>query len=262
MYLSNNAHIAANAVAAGLIYLSNNAAITGTKTPNSTQVTDPYAALTISTPGSTASPTIAGGDGTTLAKAIDISIADGKCSAAALTYANNLYIKIHPGCYNGWDFQNNVNITLDAGTYYIKTKFTLMNNAIITATNGTTMIFAGTGANSYAINVGNNSTLSITAPSSGTYKGIALMGDPAGKETIVQTFSNNAILSIKGAVYFRKQILNLENNAMSSADGCLQLIARRVLFSNNATIGTNCGGVGTTNVTIGQQVQKIVDIVE
>jgi Flp pilus assembly protein TadG len=262
LYLSNNAQINTSAAAGGLIYLSNNAKITGTKTSNSTQVTDPYAALTISAPTTSASPTIGGGSGSSSAQAIDISIGSSTCSSGALTYANNKYINIHPGCYNGWDFKNNVYLTLYAGTYYIKTKFSIQNNAVITATNGTTIVFVGSGASSYAIDISNNAQLNITAPTSGTYSGIALMGDPDGKETIVQTFSNNAILNIKGAIYFRKQILNLENNAMSSSTGCLQLIARRVLFSNNATIGTNCSGVGTTDVTIGQQVQKIVDIVE
>jgi Flp pilus assembly protein TadG len=260
--LSENASVNANGVSAGLIYLDNNAKVSGTKTPDSIPVTDPYAALTVSVPAGTAGATAGGGSGSSADQAIDISVASGRCSTGAVTYTNNEYINIHPGCYNGWDFQNNVSLTLDAGTYYIKSKFVLQNNARIQATAGTTLIFVGSGADSYALSIGNNARLEVTAPTSGSYKGIALLGDPNGKETVTQTFSNNAVLKIKGAIYFRKQILNLENNAVSDANGCLQLIARRVLFSNNATIGMNCSGSGTSDIAIGQQVQKVVDIVE
>lgn len=267
LYLWNNAKINSDAAAAGAITLANNAAITGLKLPNANQVTDPYGAVSISVPTATAAHTVAGGVGNSGTTAIDISVPAGKCSTGALTYANKKYLKIHPGCYNGWDFQNKAYIVLDAGTYYIKTKFVLGNTAYITApavfngnnaeqlaSGGTTLVFVGTGNSSYAINVGNNAYITLRAPNTGTLKGIALMGDPAGKATVVQTFSNNAILNIKGAIYFRTQIINMENNAISDSDGCLQLIGRRVLFSNNAVIGDKCGDIGTAPLSIGNTV--------
>lgn len=260
LYLSNNARITATATAAGSIYLNNNAQVTK-KVPNSTQAADPYANVTLTVPTSTAAA-VATGAGTS-GNPYDVSVAANTCSTGAITYANNVYVKIHPGCYNGWNIQNNAIVTLDPGTYIIKSQFVFQNNAQITGNAGTTLIFAGTGAASYAFNIGNNANLSIVAPSSGAYAGIALMGDPAGKETIVQTFSNNAVLNIKGAIYFRKQIIDLENNASAGgSNGCLQIIGRRVLLSNNANIGLNCAGVGTSDISIGQQVTKIVDIVQ
>ena len=263
LFLSNNASIGANATAAGVIYLNNNASITGTKLANSTQVADPYRSLSLSVPTATGSPVIAGGNGSTSATAIDISIAANTCSTAALTYANNLYLHIHPGCYNGWNLQNNVTVTLYPGTYYIKSQFTVGNNAVVTGTGGTALIFAGSGSSSYAINITNNASLTLVAPSTGSFAGIALMGDPAGTATLVQSFSNNASLNIKGAIYFRNQIIDFENNAASGGScGCTQVIGRRVLLSNNATLGLNCTGVGVTPIEIGQQVTTIVDLVQ
>ncbi len=261
LYLANNARINSSGAAAGLIKLDNNAKIT-TKITNATLATDPYAAITVTAPTATAAPTIAGGNGSSSAKAIDISIAANTCSTAALTYSNNLYLQIHPGCYNGLNVANNIWITLYPGTYYFKTQFSVGNNASVIGTSGTTLVFVGSGAASYAITISNNATLSITAPTTGPYAGLALLGDPNGLATKVQSFSNNATLSIIGAIYFRTQILDMENNAISGANSCLQLIARRVLLSNNATLGTNCTGIGTTPFMVGQHVTPIIELVE
>lgn len=252
MLLENNAIMNSDASAAGLIYLSNNAKIKGTKLNNGMQSTDPYASVSLSTPTTTAAHTTTGSG--TSGSPYSVSVAAGKCSTGAITYSNNVYINIAPGCYNGWDFKNNAKITLSAGTYYVKSKLDIQNNASITATSGTTIVIVG----DYAMGINNNAILTITAPTSGTFQGIAFMGDPAGKATVVQTFSNNATLNIKGAVYFRNQILNLENNAVSGSGGCLQLIARRVLFSNNATIGTSCASIGTKDLTLNQSVTTTV----
>jgi len=258
LYLSNNATITGTGTAAGKIYLANNASIT-TKVPNATRVDDPYAGVSLSVPSSTSNAIVAGGNGSSSGQAIDISIGSGSCSTNPIVYSNNIYVNIHPGCYNGWNLKNNVVVTLYPGTYIIKSQFSVSNNARVTGTSGTTLVFSG----DYAIDIGNNAILSMVAPTTGTYAGIALMGDPNGVATVVQTFSNNATLNIKGAIYFRRQILNLENNAVGGgSNGCTQLIARRVLLSNNAGIGLNCAGVGTSDISIGQAVTKIVDIVE
>lgn len=274
MYLNNNAAINSVAASAGNIYLGQNATVT-TKVPNSTQVTDPYAGASYTVPTTTNSLVIKGGNGSTdvtdvsatpaATSAIDISVADGACSTTAVTYTNNKYVHIHPGCYNGWEFQNNATITLYDGYYKIKSKFILQNNAIIKGGSvGTALIFVGSGSSSYAISIGNNAQLKLTAPNWGTMKGIALMSDRSATATIVQEFSNNAVLDIKGAIYFPNQIVLMENNAGNGALTCLQIIGRRVLLSNNATfnLGTNCSSVGGTDITIGQKVSKIIDIVQ
>ncbi|CAK0766652.1 hypothetical protein CCP2SC5_30057 [Azospirillaceae bacterium] len=260
--LLNNARINATGSAAGTIYLANNAIISGTKIPNSTQVPDPYSTLTVSTPTATAALITGGGNGGSVAQAIDISVPDNTCSITTVTYDNNQYLHIRPGCYNGWSMMNNVHITLDSGTYRIKSKFIISNNAFIDGTMGTTLVFVGSGNNSYAIDINNNAFIKITAPNSGPYQGVAIMGDPNGKPTIVQTFNNNTIFNVKGAIYFRSQIINMENNAISDLNGCLQVIGRRVLLSNNATFGNNCLAIGTKDIMIGQHITEIIDLVE
>ncbi|CAK0773047.1 hypothetical protein WCLP8_4940025 [uncultured Gammaproteobacteria bacterium] len=262
--MENNAYVGASSKpagvqAAGKIYLANNAKIWGTQAANSTQVTDPYAALTVTgVPTTTVAATITGSGSS--GSPYLVSIPAGKCSSDIITATNNKYMTISPGCYGGWDFGNNAVVKLSAGTYYVTTKLLTGNNAVINATGGTTIVIAGTGSNSYALSVGNNATWNVTAPatlSTATpYPGIAIMSDPAAATNITHKFTNNATLNVKGAVYFRKQVMYFENNAGNNPNGCLQLIARRVLFDNNANvvIGHTCTGIGITDFTYGQTV--------
>lgn len=249
LYLSENSSILSNVASSGKIYQSNNSKITGAFSANSFPSINPYENKEITSPTSI-SPMIITGNGT---KNNPYVISVTGCSSSEIKYHNNVYVNIKPGCYKGIDISNNANITLSPGTYYIRSHFIVGNNAVINALEGSSILFVG----DYAIDIQNNATLNIVAPNFGYYSGIALMGDPNGKETIVQTFSNNAIINVKGAIYFKNQIINMENNTISSNDGCLQIIARRVLFSNNAVIGSKCFGVGISPISYGQIIVEV-----
>lgn len=259
--MQNNAYVGsssnlAGVQSAGKIYLANNAKVWGTTYANASQVADPYASLSVSVPTASVAHTVTGSG--TSGSPYAVSVASGSCSTASITYKNNKYVHIAPGCYNGWDFSNNVVVTLDAGTYYVKSALTMGNNATLNATGGTTIVVSG-----LTLDVGNNATWNITAPGTYSdatpYQGIAIMSDPADDTNITHKFDNNAVLNVKGAIYFRNQIMYFENNAGSDSDGCLQLIGRRVLFDNNANvvIGHNCTGIGITDFTYGQTVTTI-----
>ena len=151
-------------------------------------------------------------------------------------------LQLQPGHFcSGFNFTNNYSVNLAPGVYYIDSQLTIGNNAVITGTGGVTLVING----NYAISIGNNATISLTAPTSGPTQGIAVFGGRTATSSVIQDFSNNTILNITGAIYFPNQILNFDNNGSTAGNnGCTQIIARQVQLQNNVDLGVNCNGTG------------------
>ena len=211
--LGNNATVTGSVTVAGDVSMSNGASITKTVTNHTTATVDPYSAISLpARPGS------------------------------ELTASGS---NLSPGYYpNGFQYGNNANITLQPGVYWVGTRLTLGNTASITGT-GVTIILDG----SYAISLGNNNTLNLTAPTSGATAGIALYSSPLNA-SLTQTFPINSTLNVTGAVYFPSQTIAFDNGAATGASACTQLVAKVLTFGNNSTygFGASCGGVGTTQI--------------
>lgn len=126
--------------------------------------------------------------------------------------------------------------TLLPGTYWIESKFAMGNGAVLNGTGGVTLIMNG----AFAINLANNYTLNITAPTSGTYKAIAMMSSNTTWQD--QQFDNGGKLSITGAIYFPYQKLHFFNNLDTTGTTCIQLIALQLQFENNVGFNYNCTG--------------------
>jgi len=164
------------------------------------------------------------------------------CTSQSGTAGNNATVSLNPGHFcSGWSFSNNVTLNLSPGTYYIDQQLTFGNNTTMNGTGGVTLVING----NYAISIGNNAEISLTAPTSGPYAGLAFFGLPTASPTVTQTFSNNTELNIKGAVYFPNQIIQFDNNGTTAPSGCTQVIARIVRFSNNVQLDNSCNGTGT-----------------
>ncbi len=216
--LSNNASISGPVATNGGYTLSNNASIKGTISTG-VVTADPYAGVTAPTPAACTSQTASG--------------------------SNNVTVNLTPGTFcNGLNFQNNGTVNMAPGTYIVESQFVMQNNAVLNATGGVTIVVAG----NYALNIGNNAELNITAPTSGPYSGMAIMGDRNGSSAVTQVFSNNTVLNINGAIYFPNQTVQMDNNTNSSANGCSQLIALKLSFQNNADLPSNCTNSGITPI--------------
>jgi hypothetical protein len=144
----------------------------------------------------------------------------------------------------GLDFSNNFQATFAPGIYYVDSQLVFGNNAIIRGTNVTFVVNGN-----YAISLGNNANIDITAPIEGPTSGILFFGSRTGTPTVQQTFANNTVLNLTGAVYFPNQIVNFNNNGTTApTGGCTQVIGRMVRLANNVNIRANCNGTGTTAV--------------
>lgn len=227
-----NCGVAVNSASATALKLDNNAGIYGairvhggTTLANGAYVnsktlqtyaavtSDPYAARTIQTPPA--------------------------CTSQSGTVGNSATKNYTPGHFcNGWSFGNSAIINLAAGAYYIDTKLQLGNNNVITGTGGVTLIING----NYGINISNGAHLTLTAPASGPYSGIAVMGGRTATRTVSQVFSNNASINVFGAIYFPNQIIDFQNNGATGVGRCTEVIGRIVYISNNVALDNQCSG--------------------
>lgn len=192
-------------------------------------------------------------------------------SSASLpcTYTSTVTIKsnqvINPGVYCGGINVNANNVlTLNPGTYYIKKFFNMGGNSVLQATDGVTLVLLddaclGDGTCKKEKGLGNNITVNLTAPTSGTYAGIAIYAQ--GIKDTYQEFNNNAALNIQGAIYAPGDSLNFHNNALFNSNMCAQIVAGRVYFENNATMGTDCANTGV-NTIVGKGNGKKTKLVE
>lgn len=157
-------------------------------------------------------------------------------------------VNLNPGHFcSGWNFSNGVTLNLAPGAYYIDQQLSIMNGSVINGGGGVTLILNG----NYAMSIGNNANVSIVAPSSGPYAGLAVLGSRAGQASTKQTFSNNTTLNITGAIYFPNQTIEFDNNStLGSGNGCTQVIGRIVNIQNNVWLDNHCAGTGVKPIGV------------
>ena len=224
LYMRNNAAIDGPVTTRGGWDLANNAALNGSPlVQHGPFIGDPYANVQLQAPPPC--PDKPGGSG-----------------------SNNFIGPLPPGRYcNGWDFKNNVELTLEPGTYYIDSKLSMKNNVTVNVKEpgGVTLVING----NYAIDIGNNVTLNIDAPTSGDYAGLAFFGPRDGTPSVLQKFSNNTVMNIQGAVYFPSQTLEFDNNGATTAQGCTHVIGRMVRMMNNVELKNDCEATGVRPIS-------------
>lgn len=243
----NNCNIASNTFTVGNYYKASGSAnkMTGTNLTAQAAVVDPLAALT--------TPTAA-----TMGSCTSSSVI-GSTTSASRT--------INPGRYcGGINFTGaGKTLIMNAGTYYVESIFNVGTGATLnaTATGGVTIVIVG----SYCLGdtnntcehpdegIGNIANINITAPTTGTYKGVAMY---FSNSTYRQhQFANNSSLSIQGALYAPNQKLSFNNNSTIDNTKCMKIISRRVTINNNGAMSNDCAGTGvptigdTTTVTAG-----------
>lgn len=224
LILDNNAAIYGPVSVVGNYSIANNAHIWYQTPPfpktGAAALADPYAGVTLSATGATS-----------------------RTQPTGCTTCNLL-----PGRYAaGLNYSNSVTLNLAAGVYYISTRLSLSNGVTLNATGGVTLVVNG----NYAISIGNNVTLNLTAPTTGATAGIAFASIRTASSSVTQRFSNNMVLTLTGAIYFPNQTVQFDNNSTINTPVCGQVIARIVSLQNNANLKNACDGTGVTPIATG-----------
>lgn len=156
-----------------------------------------------------------------------------------------------------WQLAPNVTYVLNGGDLTMNSSSSKLSctNCTIAMTD-----FASNGANTGSIKL-TGGDLSLTAPTSGTYKGIALYQDRRATDDGSKSqnqINGNSNGSITGVVYIPNQSV-LYNGGGGLTAACLQLIGKRVEFGGSSMIkvASKCPGTGMTPIGGGTRVRLV-----
>ena len=110
---------------------------------------------------------------------------------------------------------------------------TISSGSILNTTGGATIIFSGTGGN-----IGSGVNFNIAGPTTGTWKGFALVDSP----TTGFTYSGNSpTWNLSGIAYFPNGDLNFSGvpNKAGSGYNCFVMVTHSVLFNGTAQLYAN-----------------------
>lgn len=166
--------------------------------------------------------------------------------AASNPCQNDNKSTLKPGTYcSGMSLSGNV--ALDPGVYVVQGNLKINANANISGS-GVTIFMSG----SSTVSINGNATVTLSAPTSGTYSGVLFYGDRTG--TAAQsTFNGTASSLFTGAIYFPRQQVNYLGN-FSGKNGCTQVVADTIQWSGNSTINQDCSSLGMKDIPAAQSV--------
>jgi Flp pilus assembly protein TadG len=160
---------------------------------------------------------------------------------------------VQPGCYNSFN-PGNGTTNLAPGTYYLNNTGLDINGNTNIVGAGVTIIFTGTTPGSLSMN--GNSTLNLSAPTSGDYEKMLFIQSSAAAAANANLINGNNGSSLDGALYFPKGQLNFTGNA-SAATKCAMIVGLRVDFGGNTAIQNDTTGCTAPDKVKGKMIRLI-----
>jgi len=134
-------------------------------------------------------------------------------------------------CYTSLTLGVNADtVTVNPGIYVITGALTFASGATLGGT-GVTFYLVGSGS----VNIGNNASLTFTAPTTGTYDGILFFQDRA--DTNAASIQGGASSSLTGILYFPAAALSIGNGSSSTITS--PLIASTITLVGGSTLQDN-----------------------
>jgi Flp pilus assembly protein TadG len=134
-------------------------------------------------------------------------------------------------------------VTLNAGTYILKNGgFSTGNSAIIDANGPVTIFMTAPGGTNAAVVISGASRVTLSAPTSGSYKGILFYQDPDHPGTTTSSVGNSASLTATGTWYMPKGVVSM-SGAIST--GKMALVVKDLTVANSATFQQDLTGAYT-----------------
>lgn len=167
-------------------------------------------------------------------------VAPANCDTS-LSIDNNDAADIPAGsCFTSWDVKGHARLAA-GGTYYVKDG-TLDIKGQVSGTN-VTIVLIGDGSNLVQNGGG---VLNVTAPTTGTYQGIAIYRSRAAANESGKPVKINggAELQVTGAIYMPSTDIWVGGNTNFNAT-CLQVIGRIIEFKGGGSVTNSCANTGT-----------------
>jgi Flp pilus assembly protein TadG len=150
-------------------------------------------------------------------------------------------------CYSNFKFTGGV-YYLDAGTYYLdSTNFDTTGGTTLYGT-GVTIILTGSTPGSVTTN--GNSTIQLSAPTSGTYKNMLFIQSSSATLNNGNTINGDSNSKLDGTIYMPRGQLSFSGSSADTTK-CLQAIGWTLNFTGNTNIQNNTTGctASTTSST-------------
>lgn len=215
--LSGGASIIASKFKVGGNYAtSGSSAVTATITTGAAATADPYASLVTPTPSSCLKTgySLSGGTDT-----------------------------LNPGTYcNGISVSGGGVLNLNPGVYIINGGGLTVSSSTLKGTGGVSIVITNASASWGIFTISGGSTFNVTAPSSGVMQGVALYMDRAAPISNSNVMSGGSNQIITGTIYVPTGKVTYSGGS-GGGSGCLQLIARLLLFSGGSSFGQSCGSL-------------------
>jgi hypothetical protein len=148
---------------------------------------------------------------------------------------------------------NNGKLTLTPGGNFIVKGGSLSVGGGATLTGlGVTIVLTGSGANYATVNLQGGSTVTLTAPTTGTTGGMAFFQDRNAPASGTNSFNGGTGQSIGGALYFPQQTVKFGGGTSANIT-CIEIVARVVSITGDATLKLDCTGTGVLSIGGGGQ---------
>jgi hypothetical protein len=181
-----------------------------------------------------------------------------------LHMTNSQKLVLCPGVY----VFDSANLIMDGQSTLIAPPALTTNPTISAAcvgdlTGGVTIIFSNSSGGSPGIpNISAGATVTITAPTSGTYSGIAMFGDRLAcsgngnnslngqSNACIPSIQGGGTQNITGAIYFPGQTVSYAGGSSTGGATCTQLIADQINFTGGSTFNSDCSSAGTQTLNL------------
>ena len=211
-------------------------------TPYSPQITDPY-------------------------KNVTPQSSDMHCVNQALDEKTDLSsLPIGTNCFKSLSVGSNKSLTLPSGTYYVDGGSAFIQGNLTCA--ACTIVLTNSDSSPTAtigdFKVNADANLNMTAPTSGTFKGIAIYQDRRAVDSpsAQNKINGNSASTVQGAVYFPKQELDY-NGTGTTAALCTRFVSKRIKFSGNSETSNkfksakDCSAYGLEEIGAGRRVRLV-----
>ena len=130
-------------------------------------------------------------------------------------------------------------VTFQPGTYIITGDMKVNSGAVVNCTGCTFILTNSTPADTGTVDINGGATLNLSAPDSGTYKGILFYSNRGADSTDINKINGNSSSVFKGAFYFPHQQVEFTGNSGVTFE-CIKLVSWQLTFMGNSSIKNNC----------------------
>ena len=167
---------------------------------------------------------------------------------------NNSQKHLKAGCYKNFSFSGQDNYQLDPGVYYLdSTDFSTNGNTVLT---GSGVTFVLTGSTPGSVKLNGNSTLNLSAPTSGQYAKLLFVQAANAATDNLNTINGNNGSKLDGSLYFPNGKTTFTGSA-GALTKCVMVVSKKVDFSGNTDLQNNTTGCVANEKKSGKAIKLV-----